>query len=171
MENSTLDVISDAGVKKVTEAPNSAADDIMAMAKKMHWYSSSIFGTIFVIVGIIGNILSIMIWSRKSMRTSTGIYLIAQALSDMGLLIFFFITDSLPMIAPSVKTSYAFGVFFSYIGYPIFFLFVVYSIWMTVGVTVDRYIQVCWFTKAKVRSRLLYAVTICTFVIACLAVD
>ncbi|XP_022318229.1 FMRFamide receptor-like [Crassostrea virginica] len=149
MENSTLDVISDAGVKRVTEASNSVADDIMAMAKKMHWYSSSIFGTIFVIVGIIGNILSIMIWSRKSMRTSTGIYLIAQALSDMGLLIFFFITDSLPMIAPSVKTSYAFGVFFSYIGYPIFFLFVVYSIWMTVGVTVDRYIQVCWFTKAK----------------------
>ena len=170
MENSTLDVISDAGVKKVTEASNSVADDIMAMAKKMHWYSSSIFGTIFVIVGIIGNILSIMIWSRKSMRTSTGIYLIAQALSDMGLLIFFFITDSLPMIAPSVKTSYAFGVFFSYIGYPIFFLFVVYSIWMTVGVTVDRYIQVCWFTKAKVRS-LLCAVTICMFVIACLAVD
>lgn len=144
MENSTTN-----DVRGVTNAPNTVADDVMEVAKKMHWVTSSIIGTIFVIVGIVGNILSVLIWSRKSMRTSTGVYLIAQALSDMGLLFFFFITDSLTMLVPSVKTSYAFGVFFSYIGYPIFFLFVVYSIWMTVGVTVDRYIQVCWFTKAK----------------------
>ncbi|XP_061180940.1 FMRFamide receptor-like [Saccostrea echinata] len=146
--NSTIAGFTDSGVRTVTDAPN-VADDVMAVAKKMHWVTSTIFGCIFVIIGLIGNIFSILIWSRKSMRSSTGIYLIAQALADMGLLIFFFITDSLPMMAPSVKASYAFGVFFSYIGYPIFFLFVVWSIWMTVGVTVDRYIQVCWFTKAK----------------------
>lgn len=150
-DNSTSDVMGAA------TDPRSEADDIMAVAKKMHWVTSSIFGCIFVIMGLVGNILSILIWSRKSMRSSTGIYLIAQAVADMGLLVFFFITDSLPMMAPPVKSSYAFGVFFSYIGYPIFFLFVVWSIWMTVGVTVDRYIQVCWFVKAKVSNTQRYS--------------
>lgn len=123
----------------------------MTTAKKMHFITSSYFGTIFVIVGLIGNVLSILVWKRKKMRSSTGTYLIGQAIADGGLLIFFFITDSLRMMAPVIDTSYVYGVFFSFIGYPIFFLFVVCSIWFTVGVTVDRYIQVCWITQAKVK--------------------
>lgn len=126
--------------------------DFMATAKKMHFITSSYFGTIFVIIGLVGNTLSILVWRRKKMQSSTGTYLIGQAIADAGLLIFFFITDSIRMMSPSVDTSYAYGVFFAFIGYPIFFLFVVCSIWFTVGVTVDRYIQVCWITHAKVRT-------------------
>lgn len=125
-------------------------DSSMEMATKMHFVTSTIIGTIFVIIGIVGNILSISVWTRPKMRSSTGTYLIGQAIADMGLLLFFFITDSLPMMAPEVKKSFAYGVFFSYIGYPIFFLFVICSIWFTVGVTVDRYILVCWISRSKV---------------------
>lgn len=124
-------------------------EDMMATAKKMHFVTSTIFGTIFVVVGIIGNILSILVWKREKMRSSTGTYLIGQAIADMGLLFFFFVTDSIPMMDPDVKTSYAYGMFYCYIGFPIFFLFVICSIWFTVGVTVDRYIQVCWISDAK----------------------
>lgn len=142
-----------ASVAEVTVEPVSRSDEMGEMlttAQTMHWYSSVIFGTIFVIVGLIGNSFSISVWGRKKMRSSTGTYLIAQAIADSGLLAFFFITDSLVMICPSIKTIYGFGVFFSYIGYPIFFLFVILSIWITVGVTVDRYIQVCWISQSKV---------------------
>ncbi|XP_060069858.1 FMRFamide receptor-like [Ylistrum balloti] len=124
-------------------------DDAMAIATKMHWYSSVVFGIIFMIIGLTGNSLSILVWRRKAMRSSTGTYLIAQAIADSGLLVFFFIIDTIKMIWPEIAKSYAYGSFFSYIGYPIFFLFVVCSIWLTVGVTVDRYIQVCWIMHAK----------------------
>jgi len=131
-------------------------DDILDMAKRMHWVTSVIIGTLFVCPGLVGNSLSMYIWSRKSMRSSTGTYLIAQALADSGLLIFFYLVDVISMINPDIKKNYVYAVFFSYIGYPIFFFFVVSSIWLTVGVTVDRYIQVCWITKAKVRPAIIY---------------
>lgn len=135
-------------MENVTSFP-STDDETMAMAKKMHWVSSVVFGTIFMAIGLTGNTLSIMVWRRKSMKCSTGTYLIAQALVDSGVLLLFFVADTIMMIWPEVKTSYAYGSFYAYFAYPIFFLFVVCSIWMTVGVTVDRYIQVCWITHAK----------------------
>ena len=141
----------------VTGSPDEAAGqlsdfavDVMAVAKKMHWISSSFAGTIFLLIGLIGNLLSLLIWGRKMKKSSTELYLVAQSIHDMGVLIFFFLTDSLIMILPKVKESYAYGVFFSYIGYPIFYFFIVTSIWTLVGVTVDRYINVCWFRQAKV---------------------
>ncbi|KAK3585780.1 hypothetical protein CHS0354_010552 [Potamilus streckersoni] len=124
-------------------------DEMLTIAQKMHWVTSVVVGTIFVVIGLVGNTLSILIWNRKSLRSSTGIYLIAQAIADIGVLVFFFVTDSIVMMEPSIKMPYSYGVFFSYIGYPFFFLFVICSIWITVGVTVDRYIQVCWIGYSK----------------------
>ncbi|KAH3839742.1 FMRFamide receptor-like [Dreissena polymorpha] len=121
----------------------------MEFADKMHFVSSAIIGPIFVCLGLVGNILSVLVWRRRKMRSSTGTYLIGQAIADMGLLVFFMLTDSILKFWPSIATSSAYGAFFAYVGYPIFFLFVVCSIWFTVGVTVDRYIQVCWINKAK----------------------
>ncbi|KAK7475812.1 hypothetical protein BaRGS_00032958 [Batillaria attramentaria] len=84
------------------------------------------------------------------MKSSTGRYLTALAVADCGVLLWFFLTDSVKMFAPEVVNSVAYAVFFSYLGYPVFFLFVVCSIWFMVGVTVDRFIMVCLITKAKV---------------------
>lgn len=124
--------------------------EMMKVAKIMHWYSSVVFGTIFVVIGLIGNILSIIVWNRKSLRSSTGTYLIAQAIADVSVLLFFYFVDSIAMMSPSIKKDSVYGAFFAYIGYPIFYLAVIISIWMTVGVTVDRYIQVCWISYSKV---------------------
>ncbi|XP_052796146.1 FMRFamide receptor-like [Mya arenaria] len=124
-------------------------DDGMATAEMMNYVTSVYVGIIFVIFGVVGNVLSIIVWRRPRMRSSTGTYLTGQAVADLCLLIFFFLLNSLQKIAPSVMASSAYGEFFAYIGYPFFFLFVVCSIWFTVGVTVDRYIQVCWITRAK----------------------
>lgn len=121
----------------------------METAKKMHFITSVVIGIIFFVLGSVGNILSIVIWLRKPLRSSTGTYLIGLAIADIGVLFFFFITDSIKMLHTELDHNYSYAVFFSFIGYPIFFLFVILSIWFTVGVTVDRYIQVCWIAQAK----------------------
>ena len=150
MDTSSATMTTESTTTGSFEYSSTTKDTSMEMAEKMHFVTSTIIGTIFVIIGIAGNILSISVWMRPKMRSSTGTYLIGQAIADMGLLIFFFITESIPKMAPEVVTSYSYGVFFSFIGFPIFFLFVICSIWFTVGVTVDRYIQVCWISKSRV---------------------
>lgn len=121
----------------------------MEIAKKMHFITSVWIGTIFFIFGTVGNIFSVVIWLRKPLMSSTGTYLIGLAIADIGVLFFFFICDSIKMLHPELDQNYSYAVFFSYIGYPIFYLFVICSIWITVGVTVDRYIQVCWIAQSK----------------------
>lgn len=121
----------------------------------------SILGTLFICLGLCGNVLSILVWKRQRMRCSTGTYLIGQAIADICLLVFFFLTESLPSLSPDVTDSYSFGVFFSYVGYPFFYFFLVCSIWFTVGVTIDRFIQIQWPIKGKVRSSgFLYIISI-----------
>ncbi|XP_061194731.1 FMRFamide receptor-like [Saccostrea echinata] len=121
----------------------------MAIAIKMHWVSSSIVALIFVIIGIAGNVLSLIIWSKKTMRSSTGTYLIFQAIADVFVLLFFVLCDSLGQIHPVILGDKTYGEFFAYFGYPFFFLSVIVSIWMLVGVTVDRYLQVCWSHRSQ----------------------
>ena len=68
---------------------------------------------------------------------------------DSGLLFFFLITDTIPANYPSVNQTYSYAAFFSYFGFPIFFFFIVASIWGLVGVTVTRFIMVKFPLKAK----------------------
>uniref|UniRef100_A0A0B6Z4T9 G-protein coupled receptors family 1 profile domain-containing protein n=1 Tax=Arion vulgaris TaxID=1028688 RepID=A0A0B6Z4T9_9EUPU len=119
------------------------------MADHLHYAMSAIVGPIICFLGMTGNILSIITWSRPGMSSSTGRYLIGQAVADFGVLLMFILVDSLQSWAPSVKFSLIYGGFFSYIGYPFLFLAVLCSVWITVGVTIDRYIMVCWITKSK----------------------
>ncbi|WAQ96192.1 FMAR-like protein [Mya arenaria] len=124
--------------------------EVMLTARQMHHITSAYIGPVFLVLGLFGNLLSIVIWRKKLMKSSTGTYLIAQAVNDIGVLIFFFLTDSLIELAPWVKMSNIFGVVYAYIGYPMFYFFVVNSIWTLVGVTIDRYVQVCWIDQAKI---------------------
>ena len=62
---------------------------------------------------------------------------------DSGLLFFFLMTDSLPAaIGKSMEHSYGFNWFYCYVGFPVFFFCIVASIWLTVGVAVNRLIMV-----------------------------
>jgi len=130
-----------------TPGPNVELDTIDAVR-----FYSSVLATICICLGMCGNTLSILIWKQQQMRSSTGIYLIGQAVADMGLLMFFFMVESLPALAPSVTRSIDYGIFYAYFGYPFFYFFLVCSIWFTVGVTIDRFIQIRWPLKAKVCS-------------------
>ncbi len=117
-----------------------------------------------------------VIWTRIFRKNignnkSTAIYLLFLAGADSGLLLFFLFTDSLPTGLPSVMVTEEFCFFYSYIGYPLFFFFIVASIWLIVGLTVNRFIMVTFPVKARVmcsnaRAYLgSLAIIICSFVI------
>lgn len=61
----------------------------LLMARKLHWASSAVMGPTIALLGIIGNVLSIVVWIRKAMRSSTGNYLIALAAVDISVLVLF----------------------------------------------------------------------------------
>ncbi|XP_047142081.1 probable G-protein coupled receptor 139 isoform X1 [Hydra vulgaris] len=136
-------------------------------AERLHWILSVPFGIIISILGLLGNALSIIIWKRlvnTKLRNnqSTGIFLIALAVCDSGLLIFFVLQDSLPALYPSLKEdSYSYAVFFCWIGFPFFFIFLVASIWLVVGVSLNRFIMITFPMKVKViytRKRTYYSI-------------
>jgi len=107
------------------------------------------------IFGIIGNIISIAVWLRfihKKIGTtpSSAMFFVALGFADSGLLIFFLLTDSIPKaVGPAMSNSYAFGWFYAYIGFPFFFFFIVASIWMVVGIAVNRLVVVRFPIKAR----------------------
>ncbi len=113
----------------------------------LDWITSVILGITLCIIGIIGNTISICVW-RRFMRKKIGstqsssVYFIALAVVDTGLLVFFFLTNSLKDIGDTVQHTYAYNWFYSYIGFPMFFFFIVASIWLVVGLTINRLIVV-----------------------------
>ncbi|XP_052278765.1 probable G-protein coupled receptor 139 [Dreissena polymorpha] len=109
----------------------------------------TVFQIVMVCFGIVGNVLSMAVWSRKSMRSSTGIYFFGHSFVNIGFLSSFFITHGIADLLPNVALASPYGAFFAYAGFPMCHIFAVCSIWFTVGVNVDRYMQVCWINKAK----------------------
>ncbi|GFS01623.1 FMRFamide receptor [Elysia marginata] len=136
----TADVMKE-GMKKMKEE-DTLVDDL-------NFVMCGIVAPIFCFVGMAGNVLSIITWNRPKMRSSTGRYLTGQAIADFSVLMFFVSIDSVTAWNPDVKFSPVYGFCFCYILYPGLFFAVVCSVWFTVGVTIDRYILVCWITKAK----------------------
>ena len=114
----------------------------------LNWVTSVPIGIPLCILGIIGNTISIAVWLRfirKKIGTSpsSAIYFVALGVVDNGLLVFFLLTDALPKaIGSKMSDSYGYGWFYAYIGFPFFFFFIVASIWMLVGLTINRFIMV-----------------------------
>ena len=114
------------------------------LAQTLHWYSSVPIGIVLSLIGLVGNIISIIIWTRITKSTdsrktrNTGTYLIVLAVADSLLLVFFLLQDSLKAMIPDVVKSYEFAIFYSYVAFPFFFFFIFASIWLVVSVTYDR---------------------------------
>ena len=118
------------------------------MSHSLAWITSVPLGIPICLLGLFGNVISICVWRRYIRKKigsspSSSIYFIALGVIDSGLLIFFLLTDSLPAaVGSSVRDTYGYNWFFSYIGFPVFFFFIVASIWLLVGLTINRVITV-----------------------------
>ena len=129
---------------------NQTADDVNDDRDPVEFFADAVLASFFIVIGVIGNVLSILVWKQKKMRSPTGVYLMFQAGAGISLLLFYLLTDTLQAVVPGVRGLYGYGVFYSYVGYPVLYLCQVLNVWITVGVTVDRFILISCFSRAKV---------------------
>ncbi|XP_002160368.1 G-protein coupled receptor daf-37 isoform X1 [Hydra vulgaris] len=127
----------------------------MVSASDLHWFFSVPVGITITVLGLLGNTVSIFVWKKLinlklRQNQSTGIYLIALGICDSGLLVFFLLFDSLPTAFPFLKNnSYHYAAFYSWIAFPFFFIFLIASIWLVVGVTLNRFFMIALPVKVK----------------------
>ena len=100
-------------------------------------------------LGLTGNLLILIVMSRKSMSTSTNIYLSALAVSDIIKLIndtFYALIILTGKFSPIVENR-MFGHMYPCAHY-VFNMSVCVSSWLTVSVAVERYLLVCHPTRS-----------------------
>ncbi|XP_057316816.1 galanin receptor 2a-like [Hydractinia symbiolongicarpus] len=110
----------------------------------LHWISSVPVSFVICILGLIGNVLCCIVWNRIGKKSETSkscsIYLIVLAVGDSGVLLFFLLTTSLQVEFPSVRKTYAYAVLYSWVAYPLMIYFKVYSRWVMIAVTLNRFL-------------------------------
>lgn len=136
--------------------------------KLIDYYLTGVASIVIVVLGLIGNILTIVVLTKRTMRSSTNCYLRALAVWDSVVLI---VTLFLIGI-PSVSESYDANIkpFVVVYIYPAALVAQTATIWLTVSFTVERYIAVCHPLRAAsmctiARARIvILAVSVFSFI-------
>lgn len=122
-------------------------------------------------IGLVGNLISVLVWKRLNRKRSdsgksAGIFLIAMAFVDSGLLIFFILFESIPELVPSIMHKFHYVQFYCYFLFPMYFFFIVASIWMVISITYNRFVAVVFPHKAASLNTLKksYIIVACTLV-------
>jgi len=131
--------------------------------------TSGEIGLTIATVGLLGNIFSIIIWSRISNRPRNGkgdqtpacaAYFLAMAVIDSGLLVSFIAGDSLPVFIPVLKKSFNYAWFYSFFIYPLFSFFLCSSIWIVAAVTIHRFLFVVHGKTFSFRKNIIVIILI-----------
>ncbi|XP_064607190.1 FMRFamide receptor-like [Liolophura sinensis] len=117
------------------------------------YYMMGVAGMTLCCLGIIGNILSVIVLTRKTMRTSTYSYLCALAACDTLVLFCTMLLLTKDTHKPTLEAMTApnskWYVYMFPVIHPAAVSFQVTSIWLTLAFTVDRYIMICHPFKAE----------------------
>lgn len=117
---------------------------------------NSYVGPTLCVFGVCGNILNLIILFKGKLNESPYLYLKTLAMTDMLALILSFIHMSFSGKSP----YYSWQVFNAYVFFPMVNFFMAASVWLTVGVTIDRFIYVkapllarsyCSINRARIR--------------------
>ena len=118
------------------------------------------------LLGLVGNLISVIVLSRPQMKSSINVILIGLASADSILIVTSILMFGLPAVHaynPNLFSFYRFNVF-PYITpfvYPIGMIAQTGSVYLTLCVTVERYVAVCLPLRAR---------SICTYTRACIYV-
>lgn len=103
------------------------------------------------VLGIIGNIINLIVLTRKEMKSSTNCFLIALAVSDMMLL-------AMQILPAAISASKFKGMSRTYIitsrylvviRYMVSNLFITTTSWLTVAITIERFIAIRFALRAR----------------------
>ena len=129
------------------------------------FWAWGVTGNIVAVLGILGNILAIVVLAQPRMRSSTSVYLIAQAGFDIVVLVSMSLNMALPTIYVATRKLEGYYFFYPLIqpyAYPIALTAQMCSIYTTVAFTAERYVAVCyplraarWCTSQKARRALI----------------
>jgi hypothetical protein len=96
---------------------------------------------LIIVLGMIGNSLSIVVLTRKAMHTSTNCYLLALAIWDTVVIICTLLLMTLPPLSQEFRNHVM--PYVVVIVYPLALTAQMSTLWLTVSFTVERYIAVC----------------------------
>ena len=130
--------------------PTASADVYQDFYDRAQFVTGLFCYPVVCLFGLTGNVLSIIVLKGQKMRTSTKTYLIAMAISDGIKLIndsFYFVVILMLNIHRRTGELW-FGYMYPYAHY-FFNMSVCTTAWLTVSVAAERYILVCYATKAR----------------------
>ena len=99
---------------------------------------------VLCLIGLLGNIMSLVVLRRDSMRKETLLMLQALAVADGCYVIVAILRYPVQYFIP--RDVY---VSMDIVVYPLIKSFQTIAIWMMVGVTIDRFVYVCWPLRAR----------------------
>ena len=126
------------------------------------------------IPGILANMITLIVLSKKNMLTSTNAFLSALAISDSVKLLNDIIYFSVTLLSKThpKEANKAYGYIYPYAHF-IFNMSACISSWLTVSVAVERYIMVCHPAKGRIictRSRAIITSAVIYFIMTCVAI-
>lgn len=134
--------MADVEIQNVTMEPSS--DD--QLEKVIKFYLEGIISFIVIVLGLIGNSLTVVVLTRRAMYSSTNTFLTGLAIWDMMVLLGTLFLMTLPQLFDSFKET-AFPYVVVYI-YPLALVAQTSTVWITVSFTVERYVAVCYPLRA-----------------------
>lgn len=121
-------------------------DTTLRTEQNLKIYMNGIVALLIIVLGLIGNSLTVIVLTRRTMHSSTNCYLTALAVWDALVLLNTLFLITLPQLSQQFNDD-AFPYVVLYI-YPFALVSQTATLWITVSFTVERYIAVCHPLKA-----------------------